>query len=87
LPWWQLEPHPDLVKDNALCLALPGKYYVLYLPKGGGTTVTLESGSYQAKWYNPRTGEYTPLPPVSGGEQPMPTAPENQDWVLLLQKS
>jgi hypothetical protein len=48
--------------------------------------VTLATGRYEAAWFNPRTGERLPLPRVEGEQWTSPTAPDGQDWALLLQR-
>jgi hypothetical protein len=87
IEWWKLEPRPDFISEGSgLCLAEPGKRYVVYLPKGGSTAVKLTSGSYDGKWFNPRTGGFTRLPTANGGEWKSPMAPDGEDWVLLIEK-
>jgi len=48
-------------------------------------TVTLEPGTYDAKWFSAVTGEVVPMPPVVGAQWTLPEAPGSQDWALLLQ--
>ncbi|MEN8133595.1 MAG: putative collagen-binding domain-containing protein, partial [Pseudomonadota bacterium] len=81
----KLEPHQELV-DRGDCLANPGNEYVVYLSNGGNVTVNLSdiSGSLQAKWYNPRTGEYQQQPPTTGGGSRSFKAPDSQDWALHI---
>jgi hypothetical protein len=102
--WWRLEPRSDLA-GGAMCLAEPGRRYVLYLPGGGNvttgrTTVSgnvtsgvpftgvdgVEPGRYRASWYNPRTGEPTPLPDADFPGWSCPAAPDGGDWVLHLER-
>jgi hypothetical protein len=90
LPWWTLEPRDDLVTNDAWCLAEPGRRYILYLPKGGSTTLTLAPGRYKAQRYNPRTGRYASLPDADGGTGEgwtSPPTPDTEDWALLLEKA
>ncbi len=82
--WWKTEPRPGLVGKEALCLARPGKVYAVYLPHGGSTTVSLGGGSYQSRWFNPRTGEWLPVGRASGPKWITPKAPDDADWALLL---
>ena len=84
IEWWTTNPHDELVNSAAFCLADPGKLYVVYLPHGGGATVTLGPGRYEAKWFNPRTGEYAVLSAADGLEWTSPVAADHEDWVLLL---
>jgi hypothetical protein len=46
--------------------------------------VQLEPGRYQAKWFNPRTGEYLETPGAEAGLWTSPPAPDKEDWALLL---
>jgi len=86
LPYWELEPHNDLVSEENFCLAKPGEVYVVYLPNGGTVTVNLTdaAGQFSAQWFDPRTGEEGQVQPVRGGAERPFTAPSEADWVLLL---
>ena len=84
--WWKADPHDELVNHGAFCLAEPGSVYAVYLQKGGEVTVKLTPGRYQANWFNPRTGEPTPLPGADGPVWTSPKAPDSGDWALLLRK-
>jgi len=85
LPWWETDPHDDLV-SNGYCLADPGALYVVYLEKGGDVTLKLGPGRYQARWFNPRDGAYALPWAAEGREWRSPAAPDTGDWVLLLEK-
>lgn len=84
--WWLTNPDDTLVTAGDYCLADPGKTYVIYLPKGGAATAKLEPGSYRASWFNPRSGQYTPLDEAHGRQWRSPTAPDSSDWVALLER-
>jgi len=84
--WWTASPHDELVKDDAYCLADPGKLYIAYLPHGGKVTVGLGHGRYQATWFNPRTGAYLPLAPAEGPQWTSPATSDQEDWTLLLKR-
>ncbi len=60
-----------------------GELVVVYLPRGG--TVELDpdavAGEDLARWYNPRTGEWSPAEASNDHY----TAPDSDDWVLLVQ--
>jgi hypothetical protein len=84
--WWKTNPDDSLVTHGDFCLADPGKIYVVYLPMAGSVKVKLEPGTYQAEWFNPRTGKKTPLPDAEGPSWTSPTAPDSGDWAILLQK-
>lgn len=90
LPFWEMEPRNDLVKDGlAFCLAKPGAAYALYLPEGGEVMLELpEGGSYEAAWWNPDNGVNGGLTHeslVGGGERRF-TSPGSGDWALRIQR-
>ncbi len=84
--WWKTNPHDELVSDGAMCLAAPGHIYAIYLPRGGKTKIKLDPGTYQASWFNPRSGKTTPISVVHGGQEwTTPEEPDaGGDWALLL---
>ena len=84
--YWELDPAPELVSAPNLCAAVASVPNVVYLPEGGLVTVDLSAArqSLTGFWYNPRTGEFSQpfgLPP--GGACAL-SAPDREDWVLLL---
>jgi hypothetical protein len=85
LPWWQTNPHDELV-DRGFCLADPGHLYVVYLPNGGNVTLRLSPGRYEVRWFNPRTGAYASRLVAEGPAWASPSAPDEEDWVLLLKR-
>ena len=82
--WWLTQPSDELVDNGAFCLSDPGNLYVIYLPNGGSVDVELELGRYNAQWFNPRSGEYSSIPPAEGPRWRSPSAPDTKDWALLL---
>ena len=86
-PWWQMQPHNELVDGWNLCLAEPGQQYVVYMPRGGAVTVSLAPGRYQAGWYNPRQGQSQPVGLIdASGPWTSPAAPDSEDWALRLER-
>ena len=84
--WWRTEPHDELVSAGTYCLALPGRLYVVYLPRGGSTSIRLERGRYSGVWLEAATGAKVPLAAIDGGTRAAFTAPGPNDWALLLQR-
>ena len=89
LPFSRMQPFAG-VSSNAVALAEPGKCYVVYLPHGGTTTVTLGGGGQRlaARWFNPRDGQATAIGEFPGtGERKFtpPDQGELLDWVLVLE--
>ena len=89
MPFWEMHPHNELVVDGrAFCLAKPGRAYALYLPTGGGVTVSLAPNvAYEAAWWNPSNGKdgrfQNSKTPISGGPQRL-TSPSDGDWALRI---
>jgi hypothetical protein len=98
LPFWEMEPQDSLLAGESAnvggggqVFAKPGQIYAVYLPDATSTgTLDLSgaSGSFQKRWYNPRTGSFEgATQTISGGEQlsleAPPSAPSD-DWVVLI---
>ncbi|MFO0844697.1 MAG: DUF4038 domain-containing protein [Gemmataceae bacterium] len=86
LAWWRMEPHDELVGKGAYCLAEPGKQYLVYLPAGGRATLALDGGEYRAEWFNPRSGRWREIGPVSAKEWTSPPPEGAGDWALVLRR-
>jgi hypothetical protein len=84
IAWWKLEPSPDWVQERGLCLADPGREYVIYLPEGGSATIILDAAIYYAQWFNPRTGKYSRLPNVDTTKWKAPKTESKADSVLRI---
>lgn len=97
LPFWQMEPMDDLLSGEAEGLgkgqvfALEGETYAVYLPQASSTgTLDLNSapGTYEKRWFNPRTGKFEGDTEAVEGGAPLPlgTPPNeaDEDWALLL---
>ncbi|MHB0958894.1 MAG: DUF5060 domain-containing protein [Pirellulaceae bacterium] len=82
--WWRLSPRNDLVRGSAYCLAEAGKLYVVYMPRPDTVSLTLAPGNYHARWFNPRSGQWTEAPVASGPRWLPPTPADDGDWALLL---
>ncbi|MHB1484837.1 MAG: LamG-like jellyroll fold domain-containing protein [Saccharofermentanales bacterium] len=54
-----------------------------------GTLKNMASATYTAKWFNPRTGEYTKIGTVipSSGQWTIPSKPDGNDWALIVTTS
>jgi hypothetical protein len=100
IEWWNLEPHPELVKENPspFCLADPGNEYLFYLRYGGTVKLDLrnynESAEFTYQWtdlvknLDSRSGK------ISGGKiaeikcpEDYPGFTEFKDWVLHVKKT
>jgi hypothetical protein len=91
-------PDQSLV-TNGYSLADPARTKILYFlmgkndrydrGNGGAVTVKLSalSGSFNALWFDPRTGKETVLNALAGGRDHVLTPPSTDDWVLLLTRS
>jgi len=86
IEWWKAEPHDELVNNGAFCLAELGHRYAIYLPRGGNVTVSLDSGQYEVKWFNPRSGEYSGAQVVSGPVWASASAEDREDWAIVIKR-
>jgi hypothetical protein len=103
IDWWDLEPARDLVSPYgfepanadatwAYCGATPDRRVVAAYLERDCPAVTLHELAaplYLARWYDPRTGEWTEIAegaqPSGQGVWSAPPAPSSEDWALLLE--
>lgn len=72
-----------------------GKQYVVYIPKmtdaSAALTMTVSggTGTYQAKWFNPREGTFSEgsTAAFDGGKLTIPNRPDTEDWLLVLERA
>ena len=76
--------------DNSVyCFAQTNQIYLVYLPKGGNTTIDLSqaNGNYTLQWFNPRQGgPLTAATNLPAGNNNTLTAPDTQDWLAVIRK-
>ena len=92
-------PFPDMTCRNSLasnpqsyCFHKPGEVYVVYLKRGGTTTLDLSAaqGPFEVRWYNPREGgalQAGSVPAVQGGAARSlgnPPSQPDKDWAILV---
>lgn len=68
-------------------LATDGSFALSYLPTKRTLTINpskLSGAKVNAGWFNPRTGETTPIGSVIGKERHDFEPPADGDWVLVL---
>ncbi len=88
-------PDSSLV-TNGFALADPARTKILYFLMGvndafdfgDGDDVTVRlsglAGSYLARWFDPRTGDWTAAGNLAGGVDHLLSPPSTDDWILLL---
>ncbi len=99
IPWWTLEPHPELVSDYAapLCAAVPGHRYVVYLRYGGAIKVDLRpsqtTDQFEYAWTDLEQSQGRTRGKVNGGAVRAFHAPEDypgnlrfKDWLLNIRR-
>ena len=87
--YWKMAPHLELVASHNVLLALPGREYVAYFPRGGTNHLTLLAGVYDTEWLHPATGRYYPQPALTvpaGRREFVPPERPEEDWVLHLRQ-
>ncbi len=81
---WELEPFFDV--RNGRGLSLEDVEYIVYVEKPGPVTVNLEKHTYDARWFDPATGQSVKLKDIKTevftGEPPDLT----HDWVLQISR-
>ena len=100
VPFWEMWAANDLSdNEGAYVFAKEGEIYVVYLPEGNRTRLTLAAGEYTLQWYDPRHGG-----PLHSGKtktlqvgdasmrndgsvQISPPHHPGKDWVALIKKS
>ena len=87
--YWKMAPHLELVASHNSLLALPGREYVAYFPRGGTNSIRLAAGTYAVQWLHPEAGRYYPQPGITvadGDRQFTPPDDPEADWVLHLRQ-
>ena len=97
LPFSEMEPNDDLLTGESESLgggqvfAKVEEIYAVYLPDTSATgdlDLGGVSGSFEKRWYNPRSGDFEgPIEDVDGGGSvSLGTPPSSpaEDWVVLL---
>ena len=85
-----MEPRNDLLSpgSDGYLFAKEGAVYAAYTP--GGNTISIDlsaaSGSYRARWFDPRSGGFTDAGTVGGGAVWAFGPPGTGDVALLLER-
>jgi hypothetical protein len=84
--YWKMNPHVELVSYGNLCLAEPGKQYLVY-SRLQHCRVVLPKGIYTVKMINPRTGQESNLPNTNAEEGAWQYPKQlSDDWVFIIKK-
>lgn len=102
--FWDMVPSDHLLEGEAgysnghaqgsmggQVFAIVGESYAIYLPNASSTgTLDLSgvSGTFEGRWYNPRTGAFegSPTTLAGGGPAALGPAPTSEDWALLVER-
>ena len=91
-PFWDIKCEDELTAntdDYVLCK--PSQIYLVYLKHGGKIQLNAPAGNFTYGWFNPRTGDGLEGPLKTGsvntGQKIEVTAPDKNDWLLLLKGS
>jgi hypothetical protein len=100
LRFWEMQPRDELLTGESTAysggqvFAKPGEVYAVYLPAAtstGALDLSGVSGSFQVRWYNPRTGSFEGATQTvsGGGNRSLGTPPSSpsEDWVVLFKKA
>lgn len=87
------EPRPELLSSknsgDAYCLASQGKFYTVYLPMGGITSLRIENPEMdlKLKWFNPLNGEFLDAVSIDSKVLIELNSPDTlQPWLALIKK-
>lgn len=84
-----MRPMNHLVGPGSFCLAAPGHTYAVYVQASAEPAIHLDladaPGNYTARFFNPRTGDWTPTQTCEGGGTHEFVKPSDGDWALLVQ--
>ncbi|MCL4216077.1 MAG: hypothetical protein KJ052_03595 [Candidatus Hydrogenedentes bacterium] len=84
-----MRPMNELTATGAFCLANPGREYAAYATPSTGATMRLDlsdaKGTFAYRFYNPRSGEWSPPLACESGKVHEFTKPADGDWALLAQ--
>ncbi|MFH1737788.1 MAG: putative collagen-binding domain-containing protein, partial [bacterium] len=71
------------------CLAIPGKVYAIYFPKGGQVNLNIEKSehSWIIRWFNPNTAEFGKIQEISNDEAntTLHSPDAEQTWLVLVE--
>jgi hypothetical protein len=81
---WELEPYFDV--DGGRALALENIEYIIYVEKPGPVEVAVQKQSYDVRWYNPITGEFTPDKKFKADRWAGEPPDRTHDWVLHISR-
>ncbi len=93
LPFWEMHGHDELLSNpKAYCLAKKDEIYVVYLPKGETTELTIGDGAFTIAFYDPLEGGKLYDKQNEGWKITKPNSVElsayngqsNRDWVILI---
>jgi hypothetical protein len=97
LPFWEMKPQDGLLTGESTdygggqVFVKPSQIYAVYLPNAtssGALDLSGVSGSFQKRWYNPRTGGFEGATQTisGGGKRSLGTPPSSpsSDWIVLI---
>lgn len=93
LPFWEMKGHDELLSNRkAYCLAKKDEIYVVYLPKGETTELTIGDGAFTIAFYDPMEGGKLYDKQNEGWKITKPNSVElssyngqsNKDWVIVI---
>jgi len=87
-PFPVMQPcNQELSNPNNICFGESGNIYIIYLPDGGSESIdlSLTAGNFAYSWFDPRTGGVINTGIVQGSQETSINAPDERDWVLLLE--
>jgi len=88
--FWEMTPHQSLISTNTTnsLLANVGAQYLAYVLSGATVNITLDTGTYSVKYFNPVTGVTTSGTNTIGPATRTFSRPTGaSDWVVFVSKN
>jgi hypothetical protein len=89
ISFWTMTPKQSLVSNSTYnsLLANSGVEYMAYVLSDSSVTITLASGYYNVRYYNPATGVFTEGGGTDGGSWSCKRPSGASDWVVYLKST
>jgi hypothetical protein len=86
--WWKMMPYPELVSNQSLCLAEPGRQYLISLRYDWvrKASVLVEPGQYHAEWRDPFSQRRIEIGIVEGPVCSFTDTPPGGPWAVTLRR-
>jgi hypothetical protein len=81
------EQHPDPGRRARVLASADREVVAVYLPVGGDLTVPPVLTEHRLRWFDPRTGELTEVPPGATLVRPPDGGADRDDWIAVFTRT